>query len=825
MQKPSIWKWLILSALVFWSLAIAKNGFNLGIDLQGGTSFLLQVDLEDLDEDEKSDAPARALEVIRNRVDAFGGKEPVIYLQPGTDRIVVQIPGIDDDTRRRLRENIMRAAKLDFKMVHEDSQQIVNSLLEGDEAPAGYNVVVAKPSNRRYFERDTSSDPEGVTELDIFKQRRTYKAPPNTEMMLIKEMVGQRELYTPAYVERRRKLGGEDLKNAGVQQDSSRLVPTYVVTLQFNSEGAESFRRLTTDFAPGGDRNPNPDQGRQLGIVLDGTLFSAPEIRTPIYGGNAQIEGNFTYEDARDLALVLRAGSLPAPVEIIEERTVAATLGEDSIRSSFYALMLGASAVVVFVILYYLIPGLIAIIALALDVMLLPLGMMIAAGFMGLFTGAGTWSGPIGLPTLTLAGIAGIVLTIGMAVDANVLIFERIREEQKSGKRFASAVDAGYEKVFSTIFDANITTLLTAIILFWQGSGPIRGFAITLSAGIIVSMYVALVGTRMMFDLLGYYTKINSVKMMSFVSGTSIDFLGKRFIGAVFSAVIIIGSWFVFIGKGADNFGVDFTGGTAISYEVSKTETLDLQEVRGFLASSGINAQLQTQSEMVREDGEKPDQFLVAKVPFGEGEKLSAAMAEKYGTESEGGLLRYSQTESVGPQVGKELQKRGISAMIWALVGIVIYITIRFEFGFAIGAIVALLHDVLVTVGIYCLFGRQLSLPIVAALLTIVGYSVNDTIVIFDRIREDLTLNKGKPYRDVANIAINRTLGRTLLTSITTLLTVVMLLVFGGGAINDFALALLIGILVGTYSSIFVATPVTLMWRRGGAAKAGPAAK
>ena len=198
---------------------------------------------------------------------------------------------------------------------------------------------------------------------------------------------------------------------------------------------------------------------------------------------------------------------------------------------------------------------------------------------------------------------------------------------------------------------------------------------------------------------------------------------------------------------------------------------------------------------------------------------------EKYGAETEGGLLTYSQTESVGPQVGKELQKRGIKAMVWALVGIVIYITVRFEFGFAIGAIVALLHDVLVTVGIYCLFGRQLSLPIVAALLTIVGYSVNDTIVIFDRIREDLSLNKGKPYRDVANIAINRTLGRTLLTSVTTLLTVVMLLVFGGGAINDFAPALLIGILVGTYSSIFVATPVTFLWRRGATAKEGPATK
>ena len=826
MQKPSIWKWLILIALVAWSLAIARDGFKLGIDLQGGTSFLLQVDMSDLEEDERVDAPQRALEVIRNRVDAFGGTEPVIYLQPGSDRIVVQIPGrekdagdadgnpISEDERiQRIRDNIMRAARLEFKMVHEESLEIVENMLAGNNAPIGYKVVDA--GGRRYFQRDPSSDPEGTTELEIIKQRRTFDAPPNTEMMLIKDVINGAELYTPAYVERRRKLSGEELKTAGVQQDFSKLVPTYVVALQFDDQGAGKFRRLTVDFAPGGDRNPNTEQGRQLGIILDGTLFSAPEIRVPIYNGYAQVEGNFTYEDARDLALVLRAGSLPAPIEIIEERSVTATLGEDSIRSSVSALLFGAVAVVVFIILYYLLAGAVAVIALGLDVVLLPLGMMIAAGFLGLFTGMGSFAGPIGLPTLTLAGIAGIVLTIGRAVDANVLIFERIREEQKAGKRYASAVDSGYEKVFSTIFDANITTLLTAIILFWQGSGPIRGFAITLSAGIIVSMYVALVGTRMMFDLLGYYTKIESVKMLSLLSKPSVDFLGKRFIGAVLSVVVILGSWSVFVGKGYDNFGVDFTGGSEVTYEISKTEPFELATARSFLESSGLDAQIQTQTEFASEGGEAPDKFLVIKVPFEQGEELARIMKEEYSTETEGGRLTYSKTESVGPQVGKELQMRGIKAIVWALLGIVIYVTIRFEFGVAIGAIVALLHDVLVTVGLFCLLGRQLSLPIVAALLTIVGYSVNDTIVIFDRIREDLSLNKGKPYREVANGAINRTLGRTVLTSITTLLTVVMLLVFGGGAINAFALALLIGILVGTYSSIFVATPVTLLWHRG----------
>jgi SecD/SecF fusion protein len=810
MNKPSVWKWLILIGLIAWSLATVlpmSEKINYGLDLQGGTSFLLEVDMAELDEDQRRDAPERALEVIRNRVDALGGTEPIIYLEPQTRRIVVQIPGLDAGARDRAKENIERAAFLEFKLVHEDNEELVRALLDAGEAPPGYKVVDVR--GEKFFMRDASLDPEGFTDADLYRARRTFKAPPGHELMLIEEKVGAATVYQPVYVGRRQ-LSGQHLETAGVQQDTSKIVPSYVVTLRFNSEGAQRFARLTTDYGPNGSLNPRPE-GRQLAVILDGTLYSAPVIRTPIYGGSAQIEGNFSFNTAQDLAMVLRAGSLPAPVNVIEERTVDPTLGKDSIDSSKVAVALGAGAVLVFMLAYYLLAGVVANVALVLDMVLLPLGMMTAAGFLGLFTGSGTWTGPVGLPTLTLAGIAGIVLTIGMAVDANVLIFERIREEQRAGKRYRSAVDAGYEKAFSTIFDANITTLLTAVILFWQGSGPIRGFAVTLSAGIIVSMYVALVVTRMMFDLLGAYTNISKIKMLSLVGDTKIDFLNMRNIAVGLSLLVIVGSWAMFLKRGQQNFGVDFTGGSAITYQLGSAERPTMDELRGYLQGEGLAAELQLQQEMVGEHGEARDEFLVVKVPFEDGERLGELISARYSSE----VLQVVSTEQVGPQVGKELRRKGIMSILLAMVGIVIYISIRFEFGFAVGAIVALIHDVLVTVGLYCLTGHQLSLSIVAALLTIVGYSVNDTIVVFDRIREDLGLLKGKPYHEIANLSINQTLSRTLLTSLTTLLTVVMLLIFGGGAINDFAWALFIGIIAGTYSTIFIATPVALFWHRG----------
>jgi len=426
--------------------------------------------------------------------------------------------------------------------------------------------------------------------------------------------------------------------------------------------------------------------------------------------------------------------------------------------------------------------------------------MWVASGFLSLQAGA------ISLPTLTLYGIAGIVLTVGMAVDANVLTFERMREEWKVGKSISGAINAGYNKAFSTILDANVTTLLTAIILFKTGAGPIRGFAVTLSAGILVSMFIVLIITRLFFNTLADFNMLKSLKMMSipFLENAKFNFVSKRKLAAIISVVVIVLSWLFFFTKGEKNFGVDFTGGTVTTYTFDQEQPIDV--VRSTLETAGYEgASVAYQSSLTGDE-----KYLEVKVKATEGGEVGAQNAVK----ALDGNYKIVKADSVGSQIGDELKKRGLTAIILALVGIIVYISIRFEFAFAMGAITALAHDVLITVGIYCALGNELSMPIIAALLTIVGYSVNDTIVVFDRIREDLKLEKGKSYKEIANLSINQTLTRTVLTSVTTLLTVVMLLVFGGGAVKDFALALFIGILVGTYSSIFVATPVVLLWHK-----------
>jgi SecD/SecF fusion protein len=353
--------------------------------------------------------------------------------------------------------------------------------------------------------------------------------------------------------------------------------------------------------------------------------------------------------------------------------------------------------------------------------------------------------------------------------------------------------------------DANVTTLLTAIILFWQGSGPIRGFAVTLSAGILVSMFIVLIITRLFFNSLADAKILKTLKMNAIpgLANAAFDFIGKRKYALGLSLTIIISTWVLFFMNGSDNFGVDFKGGTVMTFNFDKQ--VDIDTISSKLKSAGFpTAKVSYASDL------QGNKFLEVKV----GADNEAAKPALVAIEKLDGNYNVLKNDSVGSQIGKELQRKGIKAIIWALIGIIVYVSFRFEFSFAVGAIVALAHDVLITIGIYCALGHELSMPIIAALLTIVGYSVNDTIVVFDRIREDLKFVKGKTYSEIANLSINQTLSRTLMTSLTTLLTVIMLLIFGGGAVLDFALALFIGIIVGTYSSIFVATPIVLFWHK-----------
>ncbi len=817
-SKTDVFKWVILVALVSWSLMMVtplEEKVQLGLDLRGGSSFTLEIDESELETAaEKRSARERALEIIRNRVDGMGMSEPIIYPVPDSNRIVVQMPGLQEADRDSTLRTLEQEAFLEFRMGHADNDELVRDLFSRGLAPEGYRIIShtstsprGQPIERQYYRRDLDSVDEDFDFEESTSAMRRFHAPPGYEFMLSEEDLGQGVVgYRPYYVRRTRELTGEFITNARVDYQSFGQP---VVSIRLDGEGTRRFRNVTRDYAPGGEKNPSQEKQRFLAIVLDGTLYSAPWIKTPIYNGEAVIEGTFSLQEAQRLATVLQAGSLPTPINLVEERSVDPSLGRDSIESGSRAAILAGVAVVAFMLIYYMGAGVVANLALVLDILLLPLGMLVVSGFLSFFTGeTGASSGKLTLPTLTLPGIAGIVLTIGMAVDANVLIFERIREEQRSGKRFAAAVSAGYEKAFSTIFDANITTLLTAVILFWQGVGPVRGFAITLSAGIIVSMYTALVVTRMFFNLVSEKSPIKKIKMLKIIGDTKIDFLSKSKTCVVVSGILIIVTWLAFIQRGENNFGVDFTGGAALTFAFD--EQVPVEELRDALSDAGVSESFIQYQDILTADRSGMTQTLELKVSHGEGELARDTVTENFQAQG----YRNIQTDSVGPQVGRELKRKGIMAMVFALVGIVIYISMRFEFAFAVGAIAAIFHDVLITIGVFCLLGNQLSLPIVAALLTIVGYSVNDTIVVFDRIREDLKLFKGRPYKEIANLSINQTLSRTLLTSLTTILSVSILLFFGGGAIQDFALALFIGVVVGTYSSIFIATPVVLFWHK-----------
>jgi SecD/SecF fusion protein len=823
MDKNKLWKWMLLGILVIWSLSLVSPPFDkfdsdgklvsrgkvqLGLDLRGGSSFVVEVDAKDVAKKMVESGEAKsidsisesklkeqvtavqeiAVEVIRNRIDVLGTSEPEIYPE-GEARIVVRLPGADAETRAEAKGQISRDAVLSFKLVHTDSDVWVSELQSSGKVPLGY-MVAGQDRTGPFYIRDHAAVSDDQMDRAFRERQKRFGSKSADFMLMSDKLQDGSTVYRPVYVERRRQLGGDTVKDAFVAYDQMTGLPE--ISLEFNAEGKKEFGRVT-------EENVN----RQLAVILDDTLYSAPNINEAIYG-NASISGNFSVPEARRLVNVLRAGALPGRVTIVEERTVAPTLGQDSIDSGMRAIIYGGVSVLLFMALYYLVPGMIANLSLFFVLLLLPVGMVVSAGFLGVASGSLEGS-TVGLPTLTLYGIAGIVLTVGMAVDANVLIFERMREEWKVGKSISGSINAGYNKAFSTILDANVTTLLTAIILFWQGSGPIRGFAVTLSAGILVSMFIVLVMTRLFFNTLADSNMLKSLKMMSipFLQNANFNILGGRKIAAIVSILVIIGTWGMFLKKGDANFGVDFTGGSVITFEFDQKQ--DVEVIRESLNEVGFStANIAYQATL---DGEE---FLQVKVGAS-GEEAESVLVAIKGLP--GGYVDI-QNDSVGSQIGAELKSKGMWAIIWSLVGIIIYISIRFEFAFAMGAITALAHDVLITVGIFCALGYELSMPIIAALLTIVGYSVNDTIVVFDRIREDIKLEKGLSYKEIANLSINQTLSRTVLTSLTTLLTVIMLLVFGGGAVKDFALALFIGIMVGTYSSIFVATPVVLLWHK-----------
>jgi SecD/SecF fusion protein len=726
-----------LTTLCIWLAYPPQDKVQLGLDLKGGTSFLVQLVSEQVEvtdpktgvvtKEQRVITPSmvdQAIEVIRKRVDTLGTSEPVIA-QAGADRILVQIPGLSPDKLADTREQLRKVAKLEFRKVHPQSQQILQGLVPPDP---------------------------------------NYVRLPHVEIEDGKE-VSHGEIV----VRKKADLEGNTVSQAGASYGAKG----WEVNIGFNSQGAKTFGDLTTEVY---------NDHSQLAIVLDGKVISAPGVSDgPILGGRCQITGNFTESQVRNLASALE-NPLQTPVQIVEERSAGASLGADAVSSGMKSGLIGLILTIVAVILYYHLPGVVATVALVVNTIIL-LGAMVMFG-----------------SVLTLPGIAGLILTLGMAIDANVLIFERLREEMAEGKPLKAAITAAYEKAFSAIFDSNVTTLITASILFWKATGPVKGFAVTLTFGIMASMFTALVVTRVLFSWLMHFGLLKKITMAHLIKATKIDFLGKRRIAIGISIAVIASSIAIFALRGDKNFGVDFKGGDLLT--LSSQNQPSVAEVRAEIEKLNLGEiVVNTQKTANRE-------FIAIRSPKDKGEvildHLNKAMPQAG--------FKKEQLDSVGGLVGKELATNSFLALGLGMVGILIYVSFRFEVGFAIGALVALLHDVIITLGVFSLMGRELSLVIVGAILTIAGYSVNDTIVVFDRIREHIKGGHRGSMADIMNMAVNETLSRTILTGGVTLMTTLILFLLGGPVLGDFAATILIGVVVGTYSSVYIAAPVVLWW-------------
>ncbi|MFA4908369.1 MAG: protein translocase subunit SecD, partial [Candidatus Omnitrophota bacterium] len=586
----------------------------------------------------------------------------------------------------------------------------------------------------------------------------------------------------PLLLEKKAAMTGDSIKEASVRFNQSSFNEP-LVSLEFNAEGAKKFAEIT-----------GANVGKRLAIVLDGKVQSAPVIREAIPSGQAVIQGQFDAAEAQDLSVILKVGALPAPMYIEEERSVGPLLGQDSINSGVKASIVGMALVFIFMALYYLLPGVIADLALFCN-------LLISLGCLGLLP----YLFPGISATLTLPGIAGLVLSLGMAVDANVLINERIREELLQGRPLRAAIQTGYNKAFSAIFDSNITTLIAAFMLFQFGTGPIRGFAVTLTIGLCASLFTAVVMTRTVFELLISAGWIKSLPMMKIIKDTRMDFIGKRYIFYFISLLVIGVGMFSFLSKGARAYGIDFAGGQLQEYLFEKP--VQVETVREALK------EIDLADASIQQFKENPRQVLI-KTGVDKNDRLTAELKKKFPGEK----IELMRLEKVGPVAGKHLKDKAVKALLWSLAGILVYVGIRFRhFNFAAAGVLAIFHDVLVACGVMALSGRQMDLLTVTALLTIAGYSINDTIVIYDRVRENSHLYRNKSLYQLINLSVNQTLGRTVLTSGVTLLTVLSIFLFGGEVLGNFAFTLIVGFISGVYSTIYIASPLVLAW--SGAAK------
>ncbi len=704
-------------------------------------------------------AVAQSLEIIRNRIDQFGVSEPVIIRQ-GEDEIVVQLPGIKDPDRAL--DLIGQTAQLEFKLLAEDAGVDARALVREAENSGQWHPG------------------EGRKKLNLVLQNRL---PPGTEIYFEKQVDSKtgREQKIPLLIKSQVLMTGDMVKNAQVRIGGNFNEP--YASLDFTGRGGRIFGQIT-----------EKNVGKRFAIILDDVVRSAPVIQEKILGGSAQITGNFTYEEANDLAIVLRVGALPAPVSIIQNLTVGASLGQDSIDRGLMSGLLGTALVMVFMVFYYRFSGLNANFALMLNILFLFAGLAAMGA------------------TLTLPGIAGIILTIGMAVDANVLIFERMREEFALGKSVKSGIEGGYDKAFWTIVDSQVTTLITALALFLFGTGPIKGFAVTLSLGVLFNLFTTLFGTRTVYDILYAKRWLRPIKFVQVIGIPKIDYMRLKKITFTLSGIFVLIGLIAFIqiGRGKANLGVDFSGGSLIQYHADRPFELD--KVRRALKAHGLGG---VDLQQVVDENRLIVKLKKSEAVVGNlGDAISKALAAELPGND---FIMESQSE-IGASVSEALRDKALLAIAISLLGVICYLAVRFDWSFGFAAAIATFHDVLVVLGICWLMDIEITLLIVTALLTLAGYSLNDSVVVFDRIRENLhKTSKGlikKDFAGIINLSVNEVLGRTMVTSLTTAFVLLALFLLGGAVIHGFSFALLIGILVGTYSSIFVASPLLSLWRK-----------
>lgn len=817
---------------------IFANAANSGrISFESTNDEVLEVIREEVDL-----AIDRAFQILRTRVDRFGTSQPNIQRLQGTSRIQIELPGVDNP--ERVRKLLQGVAKLEFWEVYEENEinatlnSINEELLRVEKEVKSSNTPKASEgeaqtslesqlaqSDDSAASDSTSLENDGVSSFFALQKQGPFRGfyynladtgklnsilkmesiqriiPSNLDFKWAVKPAEDTELLQLFAIKAGRgeaPLTGEVVTDAREALDE-RARPS--VSMQMNTIGAKKWKNLTA-------QNIN----RRVAIVLDNYVYTAPNVQGEISGGNSQISGNFTQEEAADLANILKAGSLPAPTRIVEEAVIGPTLGKEAQKQGVSSVLAGLALVVIFMVFYYMKGGLVANIALIFNIFFI----------LGILANLGA--------ALTLPGIAGIVLTIGMSIDANVLIFERIREELRQGESLLVAISSGYKKAYSSIIDANVTTFLTGVILFTFGQGPVKGFAVTLMIGIICSFFSAVFITRV---ILTWMSKKGNDSKISFstpftnnwLTNLNFNFLAKRRIGYMASSLIIIVGAIALFTNGL-RLGVDFQGGR--SFVVEFDEPMVASDVKTGLASGvfeqdGVevktydasNVLKVTTSYLVNDGSEAADADVKEVLVEGLAEVTGKTFID--GTvELAAGQFTINGSSKVLPTIADDIKRSSYQAFSVAIIAIFLYILIRFRrWQFSLGAIVALIHDSFIVLSAFAIAGWfginfEIDQVFIASLLTIIGYSINDTVVVFDRIRETLQLRGSKDLLGTFNTSINATISRTLITSVTTLVVVLVLFIFGGEVLRGFSFALLIGILVGTYSSIFVATPTVI---------------